>query len=225
MDKHILDNHESNKQCEVCDSDFRNIEELSRHKNNTHKNNGEPLVTCKRCGMGLCNTNDLMKHLATNHHSYKPCTKFATNSYDADFCRFNHIKLQPKEEICFKCGKKFMSKTDIMNHIKAQHGKEVCHRFLRNECSRSSENCIFSHNTTVNVNQSQPLTQQPDFRERPIPQHHSPGVGLHTMSEHLQNKQQLQGPHSVTQLPQNLVNLIPHIVAQVVAILNLQTKQ
>ena len=131
--------------------------------------------------MGLCSKNYLIKHLVTTHKSYKPCTKFATNSCDTDLCRFDHIKVQPNKEICFKCGKKFMSKTDIMNHIKAQHGKEVCHRFLRNKCSRSSENCLFSHN----MNQSQPLTQQQDFRERPITQHHNPGVGLHSMSEHL----------------------------------------
>ena len=111
------------------------------------------------------------------------------------------------------------------NHIKAKHGKEVCHRFLRNECSRSSENCIFSHTTVPDMTQSQLSPQQKDFRERPITQLHSPVLNLHTMSAHIQNKQKTQGPQRDIHCQENIMDLIPQIVTQIVTALTQQMRQ
>ena len=131
-------------------------------------------------------------------------------------CRFRHIKLQPTEDICYKCGTIFLSKTDLINHIKKQHDNIVCHKFIQNQCERSSDDCIFSH---CPEDVEKHINIQQDFPQgHPIPLH-SPITKVHNMSEHIQSKSQLQnpqvkGPHQV-----HFMNMIPQIVAQVVAAL------
>ena len=56
---------------------------------------------------------------------------------------FNHEILKPGQEICYKCGLKFKSKSDLLRHIEEKHGHEICHRYLQNKCT--VRRCLFRH--------------------------------------------------------------------------------
>ena len=137
-------------------------------------------------------------------------------------CMFNHEKLKPGDEICYKCGKVFMSKRELGNHIIDEHGQTMCHQFLKNECTR--RRCYYSHRTLQNVvepsKQASALTSQ-DFPNlpttRPVvgsqetaqtPQDQSPA--LHSLSPQVQNQirdltSQVIETHMKAILPQLLV--------------------
>ena len=133
LENHILENHKSPHQCLVCELYFRNIEDLSKHMDITHDKNDEILVKCHHCGKGCKDKEEIKTHIFEDHQTYKPCKKYGGGTCEARRCRFNHIKLQGKNEICFKCGKQFESKTDLINHIKLLHGNTICHKFLENK--------------------------------------------------------------------------------------------
>ena len=90
--------------------------------------------------MKVKNKNDLIAHIKI-HKSYKLCKNYAVNKCELESeCRYNHdIFLR----ICYKCGVKSSSKTDIIKHIKTKHGNETCHNFLLNRCDY--QECMFSH--------------------------------------------------------------------------------
>ena len=87
-----------------------------------------------------------------NHKSYKPCDYFLEDRCELDdkSCRYNHIKLQAGQQICYKCGSKFMLKSDMRKHIVETHGKDICHKFLQNNCT--ARRCFFSHNVMIAQN-------------------------------------------------------------------------
>ena len=176
-------------------------------------------VKCNQCGQGFQNKNEIENHLRVDHKTYRPCKKYAENNCEKEICRFSHKTLQHGEEVCYKCGDIYTSKTDLINHIKTQHGMVICHKFLKNECSRTSDECIFSHKTMPNRTKSSPPLQQQVFRERPTAQAQRPVVGMQTMSEHIQIQQQLNRPQMGSQPQIDIMNMIPQIVAQVVAAL------
>ena len=145
-----------------------------------------------------------------------------------DKCRFPHIKPQQGQEVCYQCGNIFMSKTDLINHIKTQHGMVICHKFLRNECSHSSDECIFTHKTMPNAAKSSHApnrSQQQGFWQAPIPPLHSPTSPMLNMSEHIQNKLQIQSPQGRHPLQVNILEMIPQIVSQVLILLTQQASQ
>ena len=92
------------------------------------------------------------------------------------------------------------------------HGHEICFMFWQNNWGRSSEECLFTHQTTKNASTSptSSILEQQVFWEGPNSQPFSPRVGMATMSEHLQNRQWV-----IKTLPVNIVEMIPQIVSQV----------
>ena len=171
LNKHIENTHRRKNQiqCTACSLYFRDIDDLAKHMSSTHKRTEVSILKCNQCQNNFGSDTELKKHLNNDHTSYKPCIRFAADKCNTVECRFNHIKLQQNQEICYKCGDKFDSKTVLLNHIKAKHGKEVCHRFLKNECEHSSENCIFSHKSPQQSvqNYASPQFQQQDFTQLP----------------------------------------------------------
>ena len=121
-------------------------------------------------------------------------------------------------QICFKCGKEWESKTDLINHIKSVHGNTICHKFQENKCDRSSTECIFSHKSTTQ-RVSSPTIQQ-DFHNNPPPPLHSPARGMGNMSSHIQNQQQKKKTQTIS--PVNIMDMIPQIVSQVIQALTVQ---
>ena len=87
----------------------------------------------------------------------------------------------------------------------------MCHKFLVNKCDRSGEDCIFSHKTNIHQ----------DFHQVPPPPLHSPSIGMPNMSIHIQNQQ-----HKNTQVKkaslENIIELIPQIVSQVIQAITIQ---
>ena len=160
---------------------------------------------------------ELNSHLQDKHKSFKPCIKFGAGKCDTVNCRFYHLKLSGSEEICYKCKHISISKTENITHIKAKHGHEICFKFQQNKCGRSSEECIFTHQTAKNASTSPTslIQEQQVFWEGPTSQAHSPRVGMPTMSEHLQNQQRVQSAQVIKTLPVNILEMIPKIVSQV----------
>ena len=94
--------------------------------------------------MNLKTRKDLNKHMAEKHKSCKPCRKFQANNCDFDSdCMFNHIKLSEHEHICFKCGRIFQSKHEMMKHVKQDH-PTPCYKHRGGKCTHGN-NCIFVH--------------------------------------------------------------------------------
>ena len=134
-------------QCTVCNLYFRNRDELARHTQMAHKKSGEPKIKCYQCDIDFESEKEVKSHIRNNHKTYKPCKNFAANQcqYADDEYSFNHVILQQDQHICFKCGNKYSSKTEMMNHVKEKHGDIICHRFLKNQCPHNNR-CLFSHN-------------------------------------------------------------------------------
>ena len=235
MEKHIKEHEEEvddgDFTCDMCSYQNNSRDQLAKHirdaheKNNSNQNT-DAVLKCKQCGNQSKDKNELIKHLRDAHKTYKPCIKFKSNNCKALECRFRHIRLQENEEICYKCGKTFTSKTEIISHIKEKHSNEVCHKFLSNQCDRSSEDCIFSHRATQNMslnpeNPIQPQTE--DFHQAPPLQ--SPALGRPNMSEHIQIKQQANGSQTIQAFQASLIQMIPQIIAQVVTALTLNINQ
>ena len=224
FERHVNKKHSLT--CTVCPQQFTHINELAEHMGKDHKENidtthNNTSVTCNQCGIVLQSKREMPVHLYEAHKTYKPCTKYNKNSCDPEHCRFYHIKLQANQSICFKCPSIFESKTDLFNHIKVQHSDIECHKFLQNKCDRNSDECIFSHKT--NPAKSSPPPQEQVFQEGPITQAQTRAVGMPTMSEHIQNKQHLNRTQMNSQTPVHIINMIPQIVAQVIAVLTRNT--
>ena len=126
---------------------------------------------CNNCEKTFSGKQELTSHINNSHKTYKPCIN--CDKCEREDCRYNHNKLQGNQEICYKCGLEFTSKTNIINHIKTIHGSEICHKFLQNECSRSSKECIFSHKAQL---QESPQQNHQFFQESYHPPLHSPQV-------------------------------------------------
>ena len=187
-------------------------------------------------------------HNNTRHNkSSKPCRNFQTSNceYDSE-CDLLHSILNQGEHICYKCGDILGNKTFLMTHISREHGEEPWKKFAANKCTFGNM-CLFKHILKpVNIVPQ----HKRDFHERPTGQIGSPGVGMPTMSqqiqnknqphipqemvqppggmqtmaEHIQNQQQVPKPHGVTP-PMNIMNMISEIVSQVVTLLTLQMRQ
>ena len=91
-----------------------------------------------------------------------------------------------------------------------------------NQCGRSSAQCICKHQTKDTSQQHQ---QQQGFQQGPNPPLHSPAAGMLNMSEHIQNKLNLQSPQAMRPLQVNILEMIPQIVAQVLTVLTQQATQ
>ena len=154
----------------------------------------------------------LKDHIST-HRSYKPCKNYQTDNCNTSPCRFNHTKLNTGQEICYKCGDKFSSKTDIIHHIKTQHGNTICHKFLQNKCGRNSEDCIFSHQTapTSNVQRPQfnPIQGFPQVHQTPL---HSPPPQMPNMSQHIQDHQSVPAPRWMMPQQVDILEMLPQII-------------
>ena len=102
------------------------------------------------------------------------------------------------------------------SHKKNSNSNTVCHKFLQNECERSSEDCLFSHQGT-------PI-QRRDFCHIPVNPLHSPI--LHKVSEQNHNQDQAQLPTRLTTPAQeHIIQIIPQIVSQVIVDLTKQFNQ
>ena len=94
-------------------------------------------------------------------------------------------------------------------------------KYVTNQCSRSSEQCVYKHQ----IMETPPKSQQQGFWQGLSPPLHSPTAGMFNMSEHIQKKLQNQKPQVTNPLQVNLLKMIPQIVAQVLIILTQQTNQ
>ena len=107
--------------CLYVHSDPMDLEEDNL---NTDSTANAEMYRCKFCDNSFNTRRELNRHTTDDHKSYKPCKNFHNDSCDFDDdCRFNHIKLNGSQSICYKCGNITSSKTLLMNHIKEAHGQ------------------------------------------------------------------------------------------------------
>ena len=132
---------------------------------------------CVQCSSSLSTKRELTNHIKDHHITHNPYEYFDEDNCDDDDCRFRHIKLG--QYICYKCGKIFRSKREMMKHKEGIHGNNICHRFLRNECR--VRRCFFSHKipaaTNVATNMTSPessatvknINESPVFNQKDFP--------------------------------------------------------
>ena len=160
MNKHIQDHEHGDDDgsalCRLCAYQTNSKDSLLEHIRVTHELQGKVPSKCSQCSSSFSTKKELTNHIKDYHKTHKPCDYFAEDrcNFDEDECGFCHIKLNQGEYICYKCGKIFKSKRDMMKHIEEIHGNDICHRFLNNECR--VKRCFFSHNihTATNVENS-----------------------------------------------------------------------
>ena len=222
-------------QCQVCGYTRNTRQQLEKHMQERHddneddtmKSNRNPQIYCDICDKQFMTQREVSHHMNSDHKSYKPCTYLKEGKCEVDGeCRYNHEILLPGQEICYKCGKKFKAKKDLLKHIEEKHGHETCHRFLQNKCT--IRRCLFSHvipsASNVERTTQAPLNIQQDFpQSSPIPLH-SPHIKVSNMSTKIQSQLQLQSPQVKGPYQVDVMNMIPQIVAQVVAALTMQLK-
>ena len=147
MEKHMKDHEEdiddASHTCSKCSYQTISRDDLVQHLYRAH--GIQVKETCTQCDKGFLTQGDLNQHIRENHKSHKRCDYLKVDRCDLEKeeCRFKHIKLKPGEQICFTCGKIFISKREMLSHIREKHGNTLCHRFLRNECT--VRRCLFSH--------------------------------------------------------------------------------
>ena len=150
IEKHIREHEEETDDgtftCDNCSFQTISRDQLVKHIKAAHKTNiqqNKDSLKCTQCYAELKSKSDLESHIKESHKYYKPCDYFIEDNCELDSkCRFYHIKLNQGEQICYKCGKIFKSKKDLINHIKEKHGNEICHRYLHNECNK--RNCFIA---------------------------------------------------------------------------------
>ena len=150
--------------CRSCDMTMSTKDELDTHTINKHRSHKQ-VYDCRSCDMKLNTKDELDNHIINKHKSHKPCRNYANNTCEYERCRFNHIVLEGRQKICFKCGDLLESQKDLRRHMKETHGGIICKKFLENKCSHESY-CMFSHmNSPAQSVERRPNTTQSNTQE------------------------------------------------------------
>ena len=179
LEKHMKEHEEevddSSFTCDECPYKNNSRDQLNRHMKTAHRikvHETKDSPQCTQCLSEFKTKAELLGHLKEKHINYKPCDYYngPNNEDNCELdgeCRFYHIKLKPGEQICYKCGKTFKSKKDLINHIKQSHGNKIYHRYLQNKCTE--RNCFFSHTIlgTFRVPTSPEIYNSEDFSSLP----------------------------------------------------------
>ena len=216
--------------CRNCSYQGIDIDDLNNHNRQIHVSNNirsQVHEKCNKCGRLFQTQNELNTHIKEDHKSHKPCDYFMEDRCDLDDeeCRFKHVKLKHGEHICYTCGLIFNSRKDLLNHIREQHGNTPCYRFLNNECT--VRRCLFSHKTSpaINVERIYQEARAPQSTQD-FPNLHAtrPVMWSQVVAENPQTQAQVTPtPHmGTTQIPLNMLNMIPQIVSQIMIALTQQ---
>ena len=159
-DWHQVERHGARFQRPTCGYTRNTKHQLERHIRERHEDSTDGYqeltrdsqITCDLCHKSFITKKELSNYMPSEHKSHKPCDYFKEDKCDlnSDECQYNHIKLRPGQEICFKCGTQFTSKRDMLKHIGEEHGHEICHRYLQNKCT--VRRCLFNHNISNATN-------------------------------------------------------------------------
>ena len=156
LQDHILTNHpdaltreDNNSEIERANNEPLEVIEIERNPTRIENVTSK----CKLCNFSATQTENLKIHMKTKHNSYKPCEYFLKDDCrNGDLCRYNHVKLNPGESICFQCGDRFPEKAGLLNHIKTAHSDMPCKRFMGNRCKYNNGNCYYKHYIPVSRN-------------------------------------------------------------------------
>jgi hypothetical protein len=202
--EHLPGDNREEYNCDDCDFQSNNNNQLRKHIDLKHRSNFQ----CDNCEIILGSKTDLDAHIQEKHKSYRPCRNFASNEceYEGE-CKFHHIILQRGQQICYKCGDKFSNKTDLIRHIKSEHGNEEYKKFKETECDYGTK-CLFKHSNIIERSR-QTLPTPQDFQ--PLTPPANPQV-------------QVFQERPTSQIPLNILNMIPQIVSQIVIALSQQNQ-
>ena len=226
LERHVRELHENTEEetfmCRNCSYHGIGMDDLNNHimqehvtdNDISHENNENTQIICDLCNKHVWTKRELTNHVNSDHKSNKPCHYFKEDKCDLDDeCRYRHIKLKQGEETCYKCGKIFKSKRDLLRHIEQAHGHEICHRYLRNECT--ARKCLFTHsrpNASSAQERTPPVEAQPQvFQSPPIAQMSQLSMGENNQNRNLE-----------AQVMKALNGMIPHLTNQIVTALRTQ---
>ena len=111
---------------------------------------------CNLCGEMFESKTSLHSHLLSSHKTYKPCNKMPECS--GEECRFNHNAVTEGVHLCYLCGDKFSSRSELMGHMRQIHTMPVCKHYMKGKCT-FHERCWYSHDKNKSLGERNPVQQ------------------------------------------------------------------
>ena len=100
----------------------------------------------------------MVNHRRQHHRSFKPCKNLPNCDYQ-ETCLFNHDIIGEDTFICYECGEKFTTLSDLMCHRKQMHKMINCKKFLKNNCSFTNDKCWYTHKLNDSSNETENLVE------------------------------------------------------------------
>ena len=95
-----------------------------------------------------------------NHCHFQPLWKIENSSLEyEENCLFNHELIDENTYLCYECGEKFNTLSDLMVHRKQTHRMINCKKFLKNNCSFTSDKCWYTHKNDAQENDAENLVE------------------------------------------------------------------
>ena len=230
MSDHKEDMEDGSYTCSKCPYQTTSKDDLVKHISIAH--GIQIKEKCNKCDETFGTQRELSRHITENHKSHKPCDYFREDRCDVAECRFKHIKLNPGEQICYTCGKIFISRKDMVSHIREEHGNTLCHRFLNNKCL--VRRCLFSHKissaTNADIMSQEARAPAPPPQDFPILHTTGPVMWSQAVAKSPQTQAKVlpkvsgnlrnQNPILEAQVKEAMKQLIPQLISQIVETLS-----
>ena len=163
--------------CNSCDYQGTEKDELSRHVNLKHKtgsSSDNDEIKCRNCGKSFRNKSELMYHRKREHlSSVASCRNHANGNctYSSDLCWWKHSDDNEQSIKCYVCGETFDCKSNMMKHRKIAHSSIIvpCNKFNEKKCRFNDNSCWFKHqDDEKDLNKSSVFQNAPKKKEPPI---------------------------------------------------------
>ena len=227
---HEFKNHEkghtskNTNYCDICDEIFLAPSEVIKHMKSKHgpdvivqplnksdnmdvdddKEDTSDHIKCNICDKMFKDKREMSKHRKTTHITFKPCKNILNCSFGED-CFYSHKTIQPGAIVCFQCGDTFKSKTQLLNHIKSQHGHTKCLKYLKGQCRFNSNSCFYKHVLSNETDKTEKAQTYPQVFCPP--------------------RENLAPPDKLEKLKQDLMNILPNILIQMMPDIMKEVKQ
>jgi hypothetical protein len=113
-------------------------------------------INCNFCDNKFETNKQMMSHRRKNHRTFKPCKNLPHCEYEEN-CLINHELIDENTFLCYECGEKFNTLSDLMGHRKETHSMINCTKFLKNNCSFTSDKCWYTHKNDAQENDTENL--------------------------------------------------------------------
>ena len=189
--------------CRVCNNEYKTNEELETHKEENHGTKHVYDVEYLRCMD--CSFQDPDKNVFLNHRKMH-----TTNANSTKNAEEKKSVEQSTHLICRNCKDSFKTKRLLMNHRRDNHplSRRQCRYDLEDNCSYSSEECWYRHNTSRSEKQ---MHGTKSLSEGKVSEKRSEKYTCHSCKEEFRTKNNLM-MHKKKSHPENCM-LCEHFVS------------